>query len=153
VSESLIATARRLVRPETGRPRHSDLQRAVSTAYDALFRVLAEEGANLLVGMGASRPDAAWNQVYRALDHGDAKSACRELRKLRFPNEIQQFADTFVRLQEARHSADYDPEFRIGLSEAKDWIALAEQQIYTLRAASRRDRVAFVVLMLFNRRP
>ena len=71
-----IETARHLTTSSSGRPRQSDLRRAVSTAYYALFHCLAICCANMLVGgPGASRSEAAWRQAYRALNHG-AKKRC-----------------------------------------------------------------------------
>ncbi len=152
MSEDLIATALRLAKGGVGRPRRSDLERAVSSAYYALFHAVAEDAASLLVGSGPNRPDKAWAQVYRALDHGAARNACSNVRRLGFPAEIEFAADAFVRLQEARHGADYDPDYRVGRSEALDWIALAADAIRSLRQASRKDRIAFAVLLLFKRR-
>ena len=69
-----IATARDLVALNVrGRPRQSDLRRAVSTAYYALFHCLAGCCADLLVGdPGANRSLSAWNQTYRGLQHAFA---------------------------------------------------------------------------------
>ena len=152
MSEDLIETALRLVSGRVGRPRQTDLQRAISTVYYALFHVAASDAANLLAGSGPGRPNKAWTQVYRSLDHGAAKSACREVRRLGFPSEIEIFADGFMRLQEARHAADYDPGNRVEKSEVLDWIKLAEESIQSLRSADRKDRIAFAVLLLFKRR-
>ena len=56
--------------------------------------------------------------MYRALEHGKAKHACRQQGVLRaFPMEICRFAEMFVDLQEARHEADYalEGEYRMFL--------------------------------------
>ena len=70
-----IATARRLAdtsRP--GRPRETDLRRAISTAYYAVFHCLAAYGADTLVGgPGSNRDLRAWNRMYRSLEHGIAR--------------------------------------------------------------------------------
>jgi hypothetical protein len=65
--EELIATARKLAKASPQKPRQADLKRAVSTAYYALFHALAKDAADMLVGVGPSRPDKAWTQTYRAL--------------------------------------------------------------------------------------
>ena len=59
------------------KPRQADLKRAISTAYYALFHAMAKDAADMLVGVGADRPDKAWTQLYRALQHGDAKNAIK----------------------------------------------------------------------------
>jgi len=149
----LIITARRLATASPLKPRQADLKRSISTAYYALFQVLARNGADLLVGAGAARPDKAWTHVYRALDHGFAKNACREARNLSLPPEIIDCANEFIELQEVRHKADYDPGARFTRAEALDWATRAEAAIAKLRAASRLDRKAFAVRLLLRRRP
>ena len=70
----LIQTARRLAESGAAQPTKADLRRAVSTAYYALFHCLTAAAADLLTG---ARPDSPeWRQVYRALEHGKARSAC-----------------------------------------------------------------------------
>ena len=70
----LIATARGLAEGDPRRPSQANLRRAVSTAYYAMFHCLAGTAADLLIGGSRSE---AWHQVYRALEHGSAKGACR----------------------------------------------------------------------------
>jgi uncharacterized protein (UPF0332 family) len=148
----LILTARKLASASRLKPRQADLRRSVSTAYYALFDVLARSGADLLVGTGATRPIQAWAHVYRALDHGFSKNVCKEARNLGFPPEIRGCANEFVVLQEVRHKADYDPTARFTRAEALDWVSRTEAAIASLRAASRRERKAFAVQLLLKRR-
>lgn len=147
----MIVTARKLARASPMRPRQAELKRAVSTAYYALFHALAENAANLFVGIGQMQASAAWVHVYRALDHGFARNACREVQNL--PGSIIDCADEFIELQEVRHKADYDPGVRFTRAEALDWASRAEAAIATLRAAPRPDRKAFAVRLLLKRRP
>ena len=72
----LLASAGKLVPSGRGRPLESDLRRAVSTAYYALFHGLAECCANELVGRNM-RGQAAWVRTYRALNHGRAQAGAR----------------------------------------------------------------------------
>ena len=77
-SKGLIVTARKLAHASTQKPRQADLKRAISTAYYALFHAMAKNAADLLVGVGSNRPDKAWTQTYRALQHGMPRApACR----------------------------------------------------------------------------
>ena len=152
MSLELIATARRLAKASPQRPRQSDLKRAISTAYYALFHEIAQDAANLLIGVGANRANKAWKQVYRALDHGSAKNACAQLRGLGFPGGLCDCGESFVQLQQARHDADYDPDHRVTRADTLSAIASAEIAIRLLSAADRRDRKAFAVQLLFKRR-
>jgi hypothetical protein len=87
------------------------------------------------------------------LEHGFAKSACREVPKLGFPSEITHCANELVLLQEARHNADYDPKVKLTRSEALQWVVRAESAIAGLRRAPRRDRRAFAIQMMVKKRP
>lgn len=152
LADDFLASARKLVRSSRGRPRQSDLRRAVSTAYYALFHALAQDAANLLTGVGANRARKAWSQVYRSLEHGFAKNACKQAASLGFPPDLRDVADAFIRLQESRHKADYDPDERLDLVDVLFAIWLAENAIAQLRKAERRDRRAFAVHLLLKKR-
>ena len=86
-------------------------------------------------------------------DFAAAKNACAEVRNLRFPAEIIACADTFVMLQKARHSADYDPAHRLRREQAMTLVSAADHAIRTLRSAPRRDRRAFAIQLLLKKRP
>lgn len=148
----MIVAARKLANASPKRPRQAELRRAVSTAYYALFHVLAREVADLLVGVGQNRPDRAWAQVYRALQHGEAKNACIQVGNLGFSGDIIDLAKPFVALQELRHRADYDPEYRLQRADAITAIELAEGAMERLKSATRKERRAFAVLLIFKRR-
>lgn len=152
MSEQLVATARRLAGASRKKPRQSDLKRAVSTAYYALFHSMARNAADMLVGVGSDRPDKAWTQVYRSLEHGPAKNACKELRNLGFPAALIGCGDAFVQLQQARHDADYDPDHSVNLATALAMTELAENAVRDLKASPRKDRKAFAVQVLLKRR-
>lgn len=130
------------------------MRRAVSSAYYALFHCLARCCADTLVGgPGAVRSSHAWRQVYRALEHGFAKNACTAREFInKFPQEIQDFADTFVTMQEKRHTADYDPWARFQKSEVLADITAAETAVARLARAAIKDRRAFSAYVLFKKR-
>lgn len=147
-ARDLIATARILV--ERGSSQ-ADLRRAVSTAYYAVFHCLAATAADLLMGR---RRDEAWHQVYRVLEHGKARSACRHQQAMQgFPPEIQDFADTFVVLQDARHQADYALRGRYDRLDALAAIDRAEKAIEAIARADVRCRRSFAAHVLFRQRP
>ena len=149
----MIVTARKLANAGKQRPRQADLRRAISTAYYAVFQALAKDAADLLVGVGPRRALPAWAHVYRALEHGLAKSACKEVRNLGFPAGIVSCAGTCIELQEVRHRADYDPNSRFTRAEALDWVSRADGAISALRNTPRADRRAFAILLLLRKRP
>ena len=131
-SKQLLELAETLTQATGGRPRQVALRRAVSTAYYAMFHSLTKDIAECLVGKTLrTRPDSAWRQVYRGLDHKGAKTACnnRSNAGSGFPVEIQDFATSFVQLQVQRHAADYDPYRHFSKQEVLDLIAEAEAAI------------------------
>jgi hypothetical protein len=153
MTDDLLELAERLARASRNRPKQVELRRAVSTAYYALFHALARNCADCLVGTTkAARPDRAWAQTYRALDHGPAKTACEGVRKIGFPQEVADCADVFVELQKARHDADYDPHHRLTRAIALEAVEKARDAVASLRRAGSNDRRAFAVHVLMKKR-
>ncbi|MCY4445882.1 MAG: hypothetical protein OXC02_05405 [Rhodobacteraceae bacterium] len=151
----LIDTAHHLVdRNSTGKPRQSDLNRAMSTAYYAMFHALCRNCADCVVGTRHSlRSELAWMQAYRAANHSTVNSRC--LNKLvmnQFPKNIQEFADSFVALQKKRHQADYNPENEFTIYEVMTEIDAAQKGIEKLNNSSIEDRTAFVVYTVMQKR-
>ncbi|MDE0059292.1 MAG: hypothetical protein OXI22_02940 [Defluviicoccus sp.] len=60
----------------------------------------------------------------------------------KFPADIQDFGNVFVRVQEQRYAADYDPSWRAVKAAVLTDIASAEAVIGKLRSASMKDRRA-----------
>ena len=140
----LVKTGRRLLGGR-GRPRQSDLKKATSAAYYAMFHALCKICADCFVGGGgADKTSAAWRRVYRSVQHGFAQAQCRNRQALaRFPQGIRLFADRFAELQEKRHEADYDPDSRFQLDEVRAYLDNAETAIRQINAAPIIDRRAF----------
>lgn len=133
------------------RPSEANLRRATSSAYYALFHCLARQCADLLVGgRGARRSATARRQTYRAIEHGTARAACVDKRIVRFPVEIQDFANAFLTMQAKRHKADYDPYARFTKSEVFHDIATARQAISGFYRAPVEERRAFCVWVLLK---
>ncbi|WP_156387607.1 hypothetical protein [Methylobacterium sp. Leaf399] len=141
-----------LAKAGSGKPRQANLKRAISTAYYALFHEVARQCADRLVGVGINRPDKAWRQTYRALNHGDVKNACHQLRKLGFPAGLVRVGDILQTLQVERHNADYDPMYRVSRADALAAIASAEGGITALKSVSTKDAIAFAVQLLLKHR-
>lgn len=103
-------------RQAVGRPRAVDLRRAVSAAYYAVFHTLTEAGAGRLHSDPATR-----HLLTRAFDHRTMKDAARQFANKNgrlwsfaasaygsVQQELIRVAELFVKLQEARHQAEYD---------------------------------------------
>ena len=146
-----LETARELATSSTRRPRQTNLRRAVSTTYYALFHCLAKCCADMVVGgAGSDRSRPAWRQTYRALEHRTAKTRCKHQNIRQFPVEIQDLANVFVDMQKKRHSADYDPDAVFSKPEVLQDIDEAETVIRGFPAASAKDRRAFAVYLLLD---
>ena len=121
-TDDLLAQADALLVADPRRPKQANLRRAVSSAYYALFHFLIEEATILTVGgAGASKP--LRQLVGRGFSHTAMKSASFEMGKptpfdllkpfwprygVPASAELQRLAESFVRLQQERHRADYD---------------------------------------------
>jgi uncharacterized protein (UPF0332 family) len=150
----LIATATHLASRATKKPLQSDLKRAESTTYYALFHTLAKNCADSMMGaVKKGRPNKAWQQVYRALDHGIAKNACKNGDMAKFPQSIQDFANIFVAMQVKRHNADYDPFYRVTKSKVLVDIENARAVIKQFHKVPMKDKKAFSAWVLFKNRP
>ena len=125
----------------------------MSTAYYALFHSLARTCADLLIGSaGSDRSKHAWQQAYRAIDHGTAKNACKDDKITKFPKPIEDFANAFLSMQEKRHGADYDPFVKLKKSVVVQDIATVKQTIIDFASAPLKDRRAFCAFVVFKRR-
>lgn len=151
-----VGTARRLAESkDKGAPRQSDLRRAQSTVYYALFHALCGMCADTMIGTtGAQRSTPAWLQAYRAVDHSRAKrlfSGDEKPRVLtKFPNSLQDFANGFVKLQLRRHDADYDPSEKFIRDAVLSDIETTEALLETLKKVSLKDKRAFCAWVLFK---
>ena len=149
----LMEVARALAESESGHALSTQarLRRAVSTAYYALFHCLAASAADLFIGSVRS---SAWHRTYRALEHGRARSACRQAQTMReFPAEIRDFAKVFVVLQKARQEADYALDMdAYRKSDVLRRIASAEQAISRFEQADVEAKRGFAAHVLFRQR-
>ena len=154
--QDLISGARLLAHGNgrRGRPRQADLCRAISAAYYALFHTLAGCGADLLVGSTRSRrSQPAWEQTYRALEHGHAANQCRNASVMaRFPAAVQEFGEWFVGLQSQRHYADYAPNTAFSRTAVVRMVDMTESIIAQFNAVPIRDRRAFAIYALLRLR-
>lgn len=154
--QDLISGARLLAygNGRRGRPRQADLCRSVSAAYYALFHTLAGCCADLLVGSTRSRrSQPAWEQTYRALEHGHAANQCRNAAVMaRFPEAVQEFGEWFVVVQSQRHYADYAPITAFNRTAVVRLVDTTESIIAQFNAVPTRDRRAFAIYALLRLR-
>lgn len=149
----LLKTANELVNVGNGKPRQANLLRATSTAYYALFHTLSRCCADLLIGgVNSERSKHAWHQVYRALEHTNAKRCCQHKDIEKFPREIQDFAAMFVTMQEKRHRADYDPIEKNYKSAVMIDLRNVEKVIGDFSKVPAKDRRAFAAYVLLKKR-
>ena len=87
---------------------------------------------------------------------GRSRGRCTERRPQRvlrlFPREIQGFAEQFVKMQRARHLADYDPLEQFSRSDVFQLLEETKTAITEFQQVDRSDRRAFAVFVLFDLR-
>ena len=151
----LIGTALRLAKQgDSKRPRETDLRRAVSTNYYALFLFLCYLLADLWIGAApAARDSFAWHQVSRFLQHGKVMEICSNKKKMsRFPEAIRNFAEVFIIAYQNRVKADYDSRARFWRYEVIADIIRAKEAIENFMKVSREERLAFLTLIALPER-
>jgi len=111
-------------------PKQVDLRRAVSAAYYALFHLLTTEAAQNW------KHQSQRNRFARMFDHGRMKTCCSKVSSRPFPADpaeipiaqsLKLIADSFVTLQQARHTADYDNSKIWSRTQVWETIAQAEE--------------------------
>lgn len=121
LSEPLLDQARALAQRDRTRPRQVNLRRAVSNAYYSLFHQFIGDCCMHVVGAGPT-VRAHRTMLYRTLQHRDMRLAAETFPRAQWhpailaaagvtvpDSGLQTLARLFVRLQNARHAADYDP--------------------------------------------
>ena len=155
IADDLLDIARRLGQGDAGQPpNQTDLRRAISNVYYALFHAIAQSNADTLVGDEPQlRDQVAWRQAYRALEHGYAKRRCQQAQlSPRFSPPVQGLARHFVHIQNRRHQADYDPDEIFNHQGVLSSITEADGHIRAFRAVPVQERRAFAVYILMRER-
>ena len=121
---------------------------AVSRLYYALFSELCGSNADAFIGLGLRK---AWGEVYRGLNHGEARTACKRLKNMKeFPQELREFAHLFEQSQGWRHLADYDPTVDFYAVDIQNWLYETRQIITRFRKVSLEDKRAFAAWVLMH---
>jgi hypothetical protein len=121
IQDDLLEQAGHLARREPRRPKQASLRRAVSAAYYALFHLLIDETTRNWKHV------AQRSELGRSIDHGRLKKACEKrrallndrlkgnpppCRDLDIVRHLHAVTDTVIKLQQDRHTADYDNSAR-----------------------------------------
>lgn len=163
--DHLLDQADRLVMPPTaGAPRQTDLRRAISTAYYALFHTILISAADEFAGQ-ANRQTSRYEIIYRGINHKKIRDLSDDIIKQNLPTKYVKYepqggfgvdliatATAFVELQEKRHLADYDPLFGVKIVDAALAVASARAAVAHFRNAPRPRRKAFLTLVVFTPR-
>lgn len=135
LAAELLSLAGHLSARERRRPRQASLRRSVSTSYYALFHLLTSEAARL-VAPSCAVP--ATQKIQRWFDHAEMKRVCGMFSTSAAPKQItaildapvssdlQSVAQAFIKLQEARHDADYDLETVWTKLTAQEFVQVAK---------------------------
>jgi hypothetical protein len=139
-----------LTEAQARRPRETDLRRAMSAAYYAVFHAVASAAADSVVPAD-KRATEQYARVYRSINHGTLRKLCDRVRGKNsgFGNDIREFAAAVADLQEKRHSADYDPLFTAIRLDTRLTIHAARSTISQFENASAEERARFLSLLLF----
>jgi hypothetical protein len=110
-------------------PRQVDLRRAVSAAYYGLFHLLTTEAARNW------KHEDQRDRFARMFDHGRMKTCSSRVSSQALPvdpaeipiaADLKLVADSFVKLQQARHTADYDNSKIWSRTQVWEMIVIAE---------------------------
>jgi uncharacterized protein (UPF0332 family) len=152
--QHLLDQASCLANLEKRRPRQASLRRAVSTAYYALFHLLTS------AAVANWKKPRQRHALARVFEHANMHEACKKTNDKAFPNpnhpnvrHLKRIANTFMQLQQHRHTADYDNSKCWTRTEVLTHIELARDAFETWEIISK-DPFAedFLLLLLVNRR-
>lgn len=126
-------------------------RRAVSTAYYAVFHALAALCVKSL--LPGPRSDDEIHRVYRALDHGQLRSAFLQ-QPLKEDERFKDIASLIVKLQQERHRADYlPPDSKLfPENEVRDLMAQARLAVDLIDGLNDSDGRLLATSLLFKER-
>lgn len=142
-----------------GQPRNTDLRRAVSAAYYALFHEICLEAACLLLPRA---PEGLRHELVRHVQHAAVIDVCKCVLGQKNPARSQQLvaamrqskplldvAIAYQALYEARHEADYDHTASFTRPTTLTLVNSADDAIAKLRALAGADvREMFLALIM-----
>lgn len=154
----LLEQAQHLSRRETRRPRQASLRRAVSAAYYAVFHLLTAESV-AVIGVNLAPHFRA--KAQRWFNHAEMKKVCQLFLTPAFTRpsslaglvpsaDLHIVARNFIRLQEARHSADYDTSSEWTRFSAQQMVQLARTAFKSWTAIKGSEEANLFILALLN---
>lgn len=157
----LLRQAGELAGGKVGQPRHTNLRRATSAAYYAVFHELALATARHLL---PGSDDEEHRRASRRISHRSIRRAADWIAgdtppkhlgdvvgRLRLNRDLTEVAQAFKELQEERESADYDHEGDFTRPGTHARIAQADRAVLLLRRkADDGDFKSFLGLIALN---
>jgi len=136
--EDLLQQAYDLANKEPTDPKQASLRRAVSTAYYALFHLLIDEAVSKWA------VERQRSVLARTFEHGGMKGICDDVLKsikggAALPPELNTVARNFIRLQQYRHTADYDNSKQWSRTDVLNVLTLATDAFNAWLAISTHD--------------
>ena len=134
--------------------RQANLRRAVSTTYYANVHAVCRTVADLFVGATAeARSRSEWIQAYKSVEHGRLRSICSNPEKMRrYSPAIREFAALLLIAMNKRLLADCDPYTKFYRYEVMYDAKEAKRVIQNFIKAPRKERLAFVTLIVLPER-
>jgi uncharacterized protein (UPF0332 family) len=158
--DDLIRTAFKLLSQTAEHsPTGSDCNRAVSTAYYAVFDFLCTLIADRLAGeeRQASPSSELWIEFYRSVDHVALRDALLRQSDLMILtgdlfSEILSLGSAFNKIQQARHDADYNQGRVFEPAEASQLVYEASRAIEFARSTFDQKplRLAYLLQAVFS---
>jgi hypothetical protein len=137
-----------------GAPRQADLRRAISSTYYALFHAIVTQAADDFFGK-PQRASPLYQKVFRSVEHRKLRRLCDDIVKSNLPRNHSIFghdliavASAVIDLQEKRHSADYDPHYRVNISDANSAVKAARAALASFRSLNRERQTVFSSLLI-----
>jgi hypothetical protein len=137
-------------------PTQTDLRRAISAAYYALFHFTLTAAADMVLSSGA-RSSAAYSLIYRSVDHSRWKNLAKQITGSPIApaggfGKIENFPTVAANLYEQRILAEYNPSPSFTANEVNIIISNARQAIAWFQSGTQEQREAFLTLLLFKPR-
>ena len=147
--QNLINLAKEMAANPPSNPIHqTQLRLSVSSTYYAMYHALARSNADLLVGSSdADRDKPEWTRTYMALG-GDAAVERLQEDFTGYSEEVQNFVETFIVVNEQRLLAEEDPAVTYTNEEALAWIERAETAIAGFVSADEAERKGLAMHLL-----
>ena len=142
---------------EPTRPKQASLRRAVSTAYYALFHLINDSAVAVVAPNVTLETN---HRIRRWFDHAEMKKVCGRFLPVRLTApllqligpeaspDLQTVALTFIVLQDARHSADYDLSPTFSRSQALGLIQEAQTAFQVWHRIRRSSEANIFILSL-----